>query len=77
MTGLKVLGVGCGDDDTAVPTAKRVVDVLGNVIATNLVEAGNKPAKQPVLANCLFQAGDASNHSYVQDTLRQSEQQCT
>ncbi len=38
-------------------------DVLGVDIASNLVEAGNKRAKEQGLANCRFQEGDASNLS--------------
>src|SRR5213083_2157709 len=59
--GLKVLDLGCGDGTTALPTAKLGADVLGVDIATNLVEAGNKRAREAGLANCRFQEGDASN----------------
>jgi ubiquinone/menaquinone biosynthesis C-methylase UbiE len=56
---LKVLDVGCGDGTTALPAAQLGADVLGIDIAKNLVEAGNKRAKEKGLANCLFQEGDA------------------
>src|SRR5438128_5767596 len=59
--GLKVLDVGCGDGTTALPAAKLGADVLGVDIATNLVEAGNKRAREHGLTNCKFQEGDASN----------------
>jgi ubiquinone/menaquinone biosynthesis C-methylase UbiE len=59
--GLKVLDLGCGDGTTALPQARLGADVLGVDIATNLVEAGNKRAKEQGLANCRFQEGDASN----------------
>ena len=59
--GLKVLDLGCGDGTTALPAAKLGADVLGVDIASNLVEAGNKRAKEAYLANCRFQEGDASN----------------
>src|SRR5262245_62936840 len=50
--GLKVLDLGCGDGTTAIPAAKRGADVLGVDIASNLVEAGNRRAKELGLANC-------------------------
>jgi ubiquinone/menaquinone biosynthesis C-methylase UbiE len=59
--GLKVLDLGCGDGTTALPAAKLGADVLGVDIATNLVEAGNRRAKQEGLANLRFQHGDATN----------------
>ena len=59
--GLKVLDLGCGDGTTALPAARLGADVLGVDIASNLVEAGNKRAKEANLANCRFQEGDASN----------------
>ncbi len=59
--GLKVLDVGCGDGTTAIPEAKHGAEVLGIDIASNLVAAGNKRAKEQGLANCKFQQGDASN----------------
>jgi SAM-dependent methyltransferase len=65
--GLKVLDLGCGDGTTAIPEAKRGADVLGVDIASNLVAAGNKRAKEFGLANCRFQEGDASNMLGVPD----------
>jgi len=59
--GLKVLDLGCGDGTTALPAARLGADVLGVDIASNLVEAGNKRAKEQGLSNCKFQEGDASN----------------
>ena len=50
--GLKVLDLGCGDGTTAIPAAKLGADVLGVDIARNLVEAGNKRAKEQGLTNC-------------------------
>jgi len=44
--GLKVLDLGCGDGTTALPEARLGADVLGVDIAKNLVEAGNKRAKE-------------------------------
>ena len=65
--GLKVLDLGCGDGTTALPTAKMGADVLGVDIASNLVEAGNRRAKELGLSNCAFQEGDASNLHDLKD----------
>ena len=65
--GLEVLDLGCGDGTTAIPAAKRGAEVLGVDIASNLVAAGNKRAKDAGLANCRFQEGDASDMQGVQD----------
>ena len=59
--GMKVLDLGCGDGTTALPAAKLGADVLGVDIAQNLVEAGNRRAKEMGLTNCRFQQGDATN----------------
>src|SRR6478736_4432904 len=59
--GLKVLDLGCGDGTTALPEAKLGADVLGVDVASNLVEAGNRRAKEKGLTNCRFQLGDASD----------------
>ena len=68
--GLKVLDLGCGDGTTALPEARLGADVLGVDIAKNLVEAGNKRAKEEGLTNCKFQEGDASNlHELKDDTF--------
>ena len=65
--GLKVLDLGCGDGTTALPEARLGADVLGIDIAKNLVEAGNKRAKEQGLTNCKFQEGDASNLEELKD----------
>ena len=65
--GLKVLDLGCGDGTTALPEARLGADVLGVDIAKNLVEAGNKRAKEQGLTNCKFQEGDASNLEGLKD----------
>jgi SAM-dependent methyltransferase len=65
--GLKVLDLGCGDGTTALPEAKLGADVLGVDIAQNLVDAGNKRAKDHGLTNCKFQEGDASNLHELKD----------
>ena len=65
--GLKVLDLGCGDGTTALPAARLGADVLGVDIASNLVEAGNRRAKEQGLTNCTFQEGDASNLQQLKD----------
>jgi ubiquinone/menaquinone biosynthesis C-methylase UbiE len=65
--GLKVLDLGCGDGTTALPEARLGADVLGVDIAKNLIEAGNKRAKEEDLSNCKFQEGDASNLQELKD----------
>jgi SAM-dependent methyltransferase len=64
---LKVLDLGCGDGTTALPEARLGADVLGVDIASNLVAAGNRRAKEAGLANCRFQEGDASNLNELKD----------
>lgn len=59
--GLRVLDLGCGDGTTAIPAAQLGADVLGVDIARNLVEAGNRRAREAGLTNIRFQEGDASN----------------
>ena len=65
--GLKVLDLGCGDGTTALPEARLGADVLGVDIAQNLVEAGNKRAKEEGLTNIKSQEGDASNLHELKD----------
>jgi SAM-dependent methyltransferase len=66
-SGLKVLDLGCGDGTTAVPAARRGADVLGVDIARNLVERGNRRAKEAGLTNLTFQEGDASDLAEIDD----------
>src|SRR5665213_3663057 len=65
--GMKVLDLGCGDGTTALPEARLGADVLGVDIAKNLVEAGNRRAKEAGLTNINFQEGDASNLHELKD----------
>jgi SAM-dependent methyltransferase len=65
--GLKVLDLGCGDGTTALPAAALGADVLGVDIAENLVEAGTRRARAQGLANCTFQAGDATDLRQLED----------
>src|SRR5688500_8097993 len=64
---LNMLDLGCGDGTTAIPAAKLGANVLGVDIAKNLVEAGNKRAKEEGLANCTFQEGDATDLNELKD----------
>jgi SAM-dependent methyltransferase len=59
--GLRVLDLGCGDGTTAIPAAQIGADVLAVDIARNLVDAGNRRAKELQLTNCKFQQGDATD----------------
>src|ERR1700741_2855822 len=65
--GLKVLDLGCGDGTTAIPEARLGAEVLGVDIARNLVEAGNKRAREIGLSNGKFQEGDATNLRELKD----------
>src|ERR1700734_612165 len=65
--GLKVLDLGCGDGTTALPEAVLGADVLGVDIASNLVAAGNKRARDAGLTNCKFQLGDACDLQELTD----------
>src|SRR6476659_9999984 len=67
VKGLRVLDLGCGDGTTALPAAKLGAVVLGVDIAQNLVEAGNRRAREQRLTNCRFQEGDASNLHELKD----------
>jgi 2-polyprenyl-3-methyl-5-hydroxy-6-metoxy-1,4-benzoquinol methylase len=53
-SGLKVLDLGCGDGNTAIPEARLGADVLGVDIAGNLVEAGKIRAKTEGLVPHFF-----------------------
>jgi len=65
--GLKVLDLGCGDGTTALPAAKLGADVLGVDIARNLVDAGNRRAREAGLTNVRFVEGDATDLVELQD----------
>ena len=67
--GLKVLDLGCGDGTTALPEARLGAHVLGVDIAKNLVDAGNRRAKEEGLTNCRFQEGDASDLRDLKDHI--------
>lgn len=68
--GDKVLDLGSGDGTTALPAAKLGAEVVAVDIAKNLVEAGNRRAKEEGLANCRFEEGDASNlHALADDSF--------
>jgi SAM-dependent methyltransferase len=65
--GLKILDLGCGDGTTALPEAMLGAEVLGVDIASNLVEAGNKRARDAGLTTCKFQQGDACDLNELED----------
>lgn len=65
--GMKVLDLGCGDGDTALPEARLGAEVLGVDIASNLVAAAKVRAKEEGLANCTFQEGDATDLQELAD----------
>src|SRR2546423_3038158 len=65
--GMKVLELGGGDGTTALPEAKLGAEVLVVDIASNLVEAGNRRAKEHGLTNLKFEEGDASNLEQLPD----------
>jgi len=65
--GMKVLDLGCGDGTTALPAARLGADVLGVDIASNLVAAGNRRAKEAGLSNLRFEEGDASELTGLAD----------
>jgi SAM-dependent methyltransferase len=65
--GLRMLDLGCGDGNTALPAAQLGADVLGVDIASNLVAAGNARAQELDLANCTFQEGDATDLNELAD----------
>lgn len=65
--GMKVLDLGCGDGTTAVPEAQLGAEVLGVDIARNLVEAGNRRARELGLVNLKFEEGDATSLNGLKD----------
>src|SRR3954469_1239039 len=65
--GLAVLDLGCGDGTTALPSARRGAVVLGVDIARNLVEAGNRRAREQGLDNLRFREGDACDLQGIED----------
>ena len=66
-SGLKVLDLGCGDGNTALPAAKLGAEVLGVDIARNLVAAAKQRASEQGVKNIEFREGDASNLASVSD----------
>lgn len=65
--GMRCADVGCGDGTTALPLARAGADVTGIDIARNLVEAGNRRAKEARLDALRFQEGDACDLQGVAD----------
>ena len=60
-SGEELVKVAAATATTAVPAARLGADVLGVDIAQNLVEAGNRRAREMGRANCRFQESDATN----------------
>ena len=58
-SGMKVLDLGCGDGNTAIPEAQLGADVLGVDIASNLVAAAQQRIQDLGLSNIRVQEGDA------------------
>lgn len=67
QSGHRILDLGSGDGTTALPAAKRGAEVLGVDIARNLVEAGNRRAREHGVDCLKFQEGDASNLHMLAD----------
>jgi len=65
--GVRLLDLGCGDGTTALPAARAGAEVLGVDIARNLVDAGNRRARELGLANCRFEVGDATHLEPIAD----------
>ncbi|MBL8544795.1 MAG: methyltransferase domain-containing protein [Hyphomonadaceae bacterium] len=65
--GLTMLDLGCGDGTTALPAAKLGANVLGVDIASNLVAAAEKRAREAGAVNCRFQLGDACDLAGLAD----------
>ena len=65
--GMRVLEVGGGDGTTALPSARRGADVLVVDISRNLVEAGNRRAREAGLSNLVFREGDACQLQGIED----------
>jgi SAM-dependent methyltransferase len=65
--GMRVLDLGCGDGNTALPAAQLGAQVLGVDIAANLVQAGNQRAREAGLSNIRFVEGDASDLSGIEN----------
>lgn len=65
--GMKVLDLGCGDGNTAIPEAQLGAEVLGVDIASNLVAAARARAAALEVANVRFQEGDACDLRPIAD----------
>jgi ubiquinone/menaquinone biosynthesis C-methylase UbiE len=65
--GTRVLELGGGDGTTALPEARRGATVLVVDISHNLVEAGNRRAREAGLSNLTFREGDACDLQGIED----------
>lgn len=64
---MRVLDVGCGEGNTALPLARTGAEVLGIDISRNLVAAGNRRAQTAGLTRLRFQHGDVCHLADVAD----------
>ena len=64
---MRALDLGSGDGTTALPLARAGAEVTAIDIARNLVEAGNRRAREAGLSRLKFQEGDACNLEGVAD----------
>lgn len=62
--GLRLLDVGCGAGQTAIPAARRGIDVTGVDIAENLIEHARRRAEADRLS-AVFDVGDAEELPYA------------
>ena len=65
--GIDLLELGGGDGTTALPEARLGAHVLGVDIASNLVAAANRRAREEGLTHCTFQEGDAADLDQLED----------
>lgn len=66
---LRALDLGCGDGTTALPLARLGARVTGIDIARNLVDAGNRRARESGISELTFHEGDATRLHGVEDQM--------
>ncbi len=64
---MKVLDLGCGDGNTALPEAQLAAEVVGVDIASNLIAAAKQRAQQAGVKNVTFMEGDAAELNGLED----------
>ena len=65
--GIDLLELGGGDGTTALPEARLGAHVHGIDIASNLVAAANRRAREEGLIHCTFEEGDAGDLHQIKD----------